>query len=195
MDTAPIRRFQDIPRLTENGQWECDFPPDRLIKFVDENAADHGLQLCPDFQRGHVWTEAQQVAFVEFFLRGGKTGRVVYLNDPNWQFSHGPTDYADFVVVDGLQRLTAFRRFLADEFRAFGSLRSEFTDNIRLTNTMKVNINTLPTRAAVLQWYLEMNAGGTPHADAEIERVRGLLRAEAVAASVGVAQNVTPGRK
>ena len=46
------------------------------------------------------------------------------------------------------------------------------------TATSKLNINTLPTRAAVLQWYLEMNAGGTPHADAEIERVRGLLAAE-----------------
>lgn len=175
---TPIRRFRDIPQLTEAGQWECDFTPDRLVAFVDENVSQHRLQLCPDFQRGHVWTEAQQIAFVEFFLRGGKTGRVVYLNDPHWQGRNRSGGYSDFVIVDGLQRVTAFRRWLADEFRVFGSLRSEFADSIRLTNTMKLNINTLPTRAAVLQWYLEMNAGGTPHADAEIERVRGLLAAE-----------------
>ena len=43
----PIRRFRDIPQLTSDGQWECDFTPDRLVKFVDENAAEHGLQLFP----------------------------------------------------------------------------------------------------------------------------------------------------
>ena len=32
-----------------------------------------GLQFNPDFQRGHVWTEGQQIAFMEFLLKGGKT--------------------------------------------------------------------------------------------------------------------------
>jgi hypothetical protein len=30
----------------------------------------------------------------------------------------------------------------------------------------------------VLRYYLAMNAGGTPHGEAEIERVRGLLAKE-----------------
>jgi hypothetical protein len=40
----------------------------------------------------------------------------------------------------------------------------------------KWRIYELPTRADVLRYYLAMNAGGTPHPAAEIERVRVLLR-------------------
>ena len=40
-----------------------------------------GLQLNPEFQRGHVWTEEQQIAWVEYYLRGGKSGNTIYLNN------------------------------------------------------------------------------------------------------------------
>ena len=33
-------------------------------------------------------------------------------------------------------------------------------------------------RAQTLRWYLALNRGGTPHTDAEIERVQDLLAAE-----------------
>jgi len=39
-------------------------------------------------------------------------------------------------------------------------------------------MNDLKTRAEVLQWYIEFNAGGTPHTEAEINRVRELLKKE-----------------
>jgi len=39
------------------------------------------LQLNPDFQRGHVWIENQQIKYIEYILRGGKTARVIYLNN------------------------------------------------------------------------------------------------------------------
>ena len=35
---------------------------------------------------------------------------------------------------------------------------------------MKININDLPTRKDVLQWYLEMNSAGTPHTKEEINK-------------------------
>ena len=39
-------------------------------------------------------------------------------------------------------------------------------------------INELLTRKAVIRWYLEINAGGTPHIREEIDRVRDLLKKE-----------------
>jgi hypothetical protein len=74
--------------------------------------------------------------------------------------------------------LEAIRRFTHNEIAVFGSYRREFTDNLRLCQTIKLHMNDLATRAEVLQWYLEFNAGGTPHTAAEIERVRQLLAAE-----------------
>lgn len=165
-----LTRFQDIPQFTRDGNWECDYPLDRLHAFIVESQEKFGLNLDPDFQRAHVWIEEQQIAWLEFFLRGGKTGRVIYLNQADWPSSHG-----EFVCVDGKQRIEAVRRFVANEIPAFGTLYKEFTDKLRVCQTMRVNVNSLTTRAEVIQWYIEMNAGGTPHTAAEIERVRKLL--------------------
>lgn len=170
-------RFSDIPQLTKQGSWECDFPLDDVWLQIEKWQRDEmggGLDINPDFQRGHVWTEAQQVAWLEFFLRGGKTGRVLYFNHVGWMRDwRGP-----FVIVDGKQRLEAIRRFLHNEIVVFGSHYREFTDRLRIIQTMKINVNDLNTRAEVLQWYIEFNAGGTPHTEREIDRVRGLLEAE-----------------
>ena len=49
-------------------------------------------------------------------------------------------------------------------------------DKMSLTrNCIKVNINNLKTKKEVLQWYVDMNAGGTPHTNDEIERVRKMI--------------------
>ena len=45
------------------------------------------LQLNPDFQRGHVWSIGQQIAYIEYILRGGKSGLDFYFNHPNWMGS------------------------------------------------------------------------------------------------------------
>lgn len=173
-------RFQDIPQLTKSGSWECDFPLDDVWRQVEQwKLEDPALDISPDFQRAHVWTEEQQVAWLEFFLRGGKTGRVIYFNHPGWGRSwKSRKGKPHFVIVDGKQRLEAIRRFIQGEIALYGSFYPEFTDRLRIIQTMKINVNDLETRAEVLQWYIEFNAGGTPHTDAEIDRVRALLEAE-----------------
>lgn len=172
-----ITRFRDVPKFIQDGSYEVDMSPDWMIKTLGEWVAEQGLDIDPDFQRGHVWSDKQQVAFIEFFLRGGKTARVIYLNNPDWQ-RPARTTYRDFVLVDGKQRLEAWRRFVGGEIRAFGSYFSEFTDKLRAIQTMKVNVNTLQTRAEVLQWYLDFNSGGVVHSDDELDRVRKLLAKE-----------------
>ena len=170
-----ITRFKDIPQFTADGSWQADFDFNYLVKFINSNIEEEGLELNPDFQRGHVWTEEQQIKWIEFFLRGGKTGNIIYLNKPDWMGTVPEGAYNDFVCVDGLQRITAIQRFMKNEIPVFGSYYNEFEDSVRLAQTIKVNINNLKSKKEVLQWYIDMNSGGTPHSDEEIARVRSLI--------------------
>lgn len=181
--TVKITRFRDVPPFTRQANWRCNFGLKFFVKqmkeWIDGEYGMPALQINPDFQRGHVWTQAQQTAYMEFILRGGTSGLDIYLNCPSWHGRVEKGDYNDFVVVDGLQRYTAIEAFLTDKIPAFGSLYSEYTDELDLArNTLVVHVNDLKSKAEVLRWYIEMNAGGTPHSDAEIARVRGLLAKE-----------------
>lgn len=173
-------RFRDIPMFTRAGQWQCNFNFDSVLRQLDQWGKEYGADYDPDFQREHVWTEAQQIAWLEFFFRGGRTGRTIYLNCPVFG-GRGRSEKADDLrmgLVDGKQRLEAIRRFTSDEIRVFGSLWSEYTDSPDMvTQNLLINVNDLPTRAEIITWYIEMNAGGTPHTEAEIEKARKLLEA------------------
>jgi len=164
-------RFRDIPPLIRS-RYSINVPLKHTEHTIQEYL-DQGLNLCPDFQRGHVWTEQQQTAFVEFLLRDGTSSRVIFFNHPGWMNSWE----GNFVIVDGLQRLTAVRQFLANKIPAFHTFYQDYTDAMPSILDLVFSIATLPTKADVLQWYLELNAGGTPHTSEELDRVRTLLAA------------------
>lgn len=169
------KKFKDIPRLI-TANYAVDYPLPHLVKWIEREQQEAGLQLNPDFQRGHVWTEMQQIAYIEFLLRGGKTGRDVYLNNPEWHHKRPESDYKDYVCVDGLQRITAISKFINNAIPVFGTLYKDFEDKLSsIHDTIRVHINDLPTKRDVLQWYIEMNEGGTPHSKEEIERVKCLM--------------------
>ncbi|MGV2885919.1 DUF262 domain-containing protein [Paenibacillus taichungensis] len=163
-------KFKDIPKFTSVNGYQINVFLHQLKRNIDEYL-ESGLEMNPDFQRGHVWTEEQQIRYVEYFLRGGTSARIIYFNSPNILMGLLP-----FVLVDGLQRLTALLRFLANEIKAFGFYYREFEGRTDL-NLIFV-VNDLQTREEVLQWYIEMNSGGTVHSDEEIERVKMLLEEE-----------------
>ncbi|MFM5363260.1 DUF262 domain-containing protein [Aeromonas veronii] len=77
-----------------------------------------GLNLDPDFQRGHVWTPEQRVAFMGGIFRGtvGDSQRIIQFNAPHWDNHHGGDLPNELQIVDGLQRLTTVRMFMAGEF-------------------------------------------------------------------------------
>ena len=172
-----ITRFRDIPQFTREGNYQVDMDIRRIPEWIANEQKEMNLQLNPKFQRGHVWTEEQQIAWLEFFLKGGKSGNVVYFNCPSWHYSVKEGDYDEYVCVDGLQRLTAICRFVNNEIKLFGSYFREYEDpRIVSRYTLKVNVNDLKTEKEVLQWYVDMNAGGTPHANEEIERVKKMIK-------------------
>ncbi len=168
-------KYSGIPKLTAIPSYCIDVPVGYVTKTIEEFKEDFNLQLNPDFQRGHVWKTSQQKAFVEYLLRGGTTDPIK-LNHPNWQYDCKPDD--TFVCVDGLQRLTAIMKFEANELKVFGQFKDQFPDKLRQTVTIKIAINSLKTRAQVLQWYLELNSTGTRHTKMELSRVEQLLFTE-----------------
>jgi hypothetical protein len=169
-------RFQDIPQFTRGATYVVDVPWAVLDDSLGYYLGKYGLDLDPDFQRGYVWTPLQQTRYVEFILRGGATGRDLYTNCPGWNRGHTK----NFVMVDGKQRLTAARAFLDNKVPVFdGLLFRDFTDGLSMTGPgFKWHVNDLQTRAEVLQWYVDLNTGGTLHTDEEIDRVKALIEAE-----------------
>lgn len=171
-------RINDVSKFVPEPSWCVDVSLKDLERFVTSHLDPaNGLDLEPDFQRAHVWTEAQQIAFMEFFIRGGRTGRDLYFNSPGWP-AQAPR--GTYVIVDGKQRLQAARRFMRSEIPVFGYYLRQFEDRDRLRYhlSFKWHINSLATRAEVLTWYLQFNSAGTPHTQDELERVRRLLDAE-----------------
>ena len=169
-------KFKEIPQFTKDGGYVVDYPLDMLEDWLSRMDARSGtpLELDPDFQRGHVWNEAQQIAYVEFLLRGGKSSRDIYFNCSSWGMNYN----TPIVLVDGKQRLEACRRFMNNQIPAFGTLYKDYEDSIGMTIGLKFHVNDLKTRKEVLQWYIDLNAGGVVHTTEEITKVRKLLEQE-----------------
>lgn len=58
-------KFTDIRQFTRSGSYQIDVLIDYLLKTLDGYKKHDNLQMNPDFQRGNVWTEEQQIKYVE----------------------------------------------------------------------------------------------------------------------------------
>ena len=170
-------KFTDIEPYIQGGNYQVNVNIRYLQETLDDYAEGYGLELNPDFQRGHVWTEEQQIKYVEFFLRQGVSSRIIYFNSPEFGSKKGiDIDTRTIVCVDGLQRLTALLNFVNNKLKVFGYYYSEFEDKPNLsTMTIVFNVNSLTTKKDLLTWYIQLNDGGTPHSKEEIERVKNML--------------------
>lgn len=176
--------FKEIEKFTFSGGYAVDVDFKYLPTMLKRYEEEFNLEMCPDFQRGHVWTKKQQIAFIEFVIRGGLTGKSIYFNFPDWMGDYNPKDR--MVLVDGLQRLTAVLRFMDDKLPILGGYRKSQITGTRWNNIyFRFHINNLKTRAEVLKWYLEMNSGGVVHSKKELDRVQQLLDQEGGLKNVG----------
>ena len=167
-DLVNPHRFTKYASYVINVDWEY------MESSLQRYEADYGLDLDPDYQRGHVWTESQQSAYVEYILRGGYAAKELYFNSPDWMGRKS----GRIELVDGKQRLTAVRKFLNNEVQVFGKYRKDIYGRLPTECGFKFYINNLIHRKQVLQWYLDLNSGGTPHTTDELEKVRKMLNDE-----------------
>lgn len=179
-DKALYQRIRPLVAAT----YEVDVGLSQVEAFLARQAEDMTamgglMELEPDFQRGHVWTQEQRVRYVESFIRG-QAPNLIMFNCPGWSRGKEKGDIPShhFQCIDGLQRLTTLRMFMKGELTVFDGLTAA-----SLTGTpfdpkrmrIRVGVYEFCSRAELLQFYLDLNAGGTVHAQEELERVRGLL--------------------
>lgn len=152
---------------------------DHGLTSVHRAIESYGLNLDPDYQRGHVWTEEQSGKFIGFILEGGDSHPFI-CNETG-------RDGEVCEVVDGKQRLLSIVAWVDGKIPAIMSdgsqvWRNQLTskyENAKLSMgiTFRMVFVTL-TRQEVLDLYLRLNRGGTVHSDEEIARVKGLLESE-----------------
>lgn len=87
----------------------------RTVYDVVRRIEKGGFIMDPDFQRDFVWGDDKQSKLVESVL----------MRIPLPVFYLGEDDKGRMIVVDGLQRLTTFKRFLNNDFRLKLSHQSE----------------------------------------------------------------------
>lgn len=151
----------------------CDYD----IQFIEQGLQSWDVDVSPDYQRGHVWTDAQRSAFVGYWLQGGTTP-TLWVWEPPEIMGKGPRHE----LIDGKQRLTALLMWWHDEIAADVDGRMIFardTDKrFRVHHMIHLTFVRLATRTDVLRFYLRLNGGGTPHSPEELARVRALLETE-----------------
>ena len=172
--------FREIKQLTNGANYRVNQSWQYLIEALEGYKGRYlHLDLDPEFQRGHVWTEQQQIAYVNFKLRGGSGSNEIQFNCAGWMGDfRGP-----FVLVDGKQRLQAVLRFLNDDLpvlhgeagREKGWLFSEIGGRLPYNIDFLFCVNNLATMEEVYKWYIELNSGGTPHTEEELNKVRAML--------------------
>jgi hypothetical protein len=168
-------KYSDIPVISQ-AKTNTSVGWDEIVdRWVSVHRGIH-VELQPDFQRGYVWTQEQQVRYIENMLKGYVTGRDVYFNHHTWGSFEDAEKYP-LQCVDGQQRIGAVVEFMENRLPIFGGYYFKDFDGVLPWDRacFIIHVNNLKSRAEVIRWYLDLNTGGTVHADEEIERVRGLL--------------------
>ncbi len=133
----------------------------QVIDEIDENL----YILDPDFQRDFVWSAEQQSRLIESVL----------MRIPLPVFYFAETQDGKTIIVDGLQRITTFRRFIKDEFKLthvadgndalrgkkFSELDPKFKNRIRRTNLILYIIDEKAPARAKLDIFERVNSGST----------------------------------
>lgn len=178
------RLFRPVP----DSVYTAHYRVDTAIESLEKVSLDYGapLDLNPDFQRGHVWTQNQQEEFILAMFRKvlPESAMVIQFNCRNWNTFDKETGKEDlpkgFQCLDGLQRLTAMDRFLKNEISVKGIYASELAGSKysmkRPFYQFRVNVFAYETKKEVLEHYLAFNSGGTVHPESEIQRVRSMLK-------------------
>lgn len=164
-----------------------DVRPFYLEDMLKDFEKCYDLEVNPDFQRGHVWSIEQKIAYIENMIRGaiGTSGRIISFNCPSYKIK--PTgeesDIPNMVCIDGLQRLTALREFLKGDFKVFkhinpenGGVGPDFFEGTRRSlgrvgSGIQFQIFDMLKKRDVLDYYIAFNSAGTAHTREELERV------------------------
>ena len=131
--------------------------------------------VLPPWQRDAVWSEAQQVRFIEGIFLGLGAGYYV-VHGPDFKEDATPLPMSGW-LIDGQQRITAIDKFLKGELTIFDGVR--YADIDRTTQLRRFLRTPFPcleipyqkNEAVLKTLYERLCFGGTPHSAADLERL------------------------
>lgn len=172
MQKETVKNLEDV-EIDEQELDLADYPLDDIlirtsqlsIRQVIEEIEEGLYILDPDFQRDFVWSPEQQSRLIESVL----------MRIPLPVFYFAETKDGKTIIVDGLQRITTFRRFTNDEFKLshvadgnhalrgkkFSELDPKFKNRIRRTNLILYIIDEKAPNRAKLDIFERVNSGTT----------------------------------
>lgn len=160
LDELPKFNFGNVSNTYVQRSWgDIDRWLERSCSHYKQTLAEI---LNPDFQRGHVWEEEDQISYLEYVLKDGQDGKNIYFNETE----------EGLVCVDGLQRLTAVNKFREDKFKVFGEYYFSDLHNIDfMMESFSIKTLRFKTKEEVIDWYIYKNASGKAHTAEELRRV------------------------
>ena len=123
----------------------------------------------PTFQRNFVWSEKQNISFIESVIMRLPIG-VYMVNDiftnTNLDYNH----YLNNILIDGKQRLNALHLYFNDKFRVYDLLWSELDVKDRrwiLSTPFHCIVLNEQNEYKLREIYNHLNFSGTPHNENE----------------------------
>jgi hypothetical protein len=167
----PTKPLFNLESIYERIAWDG---LDMHLAYLKSGLAACDLDMDPDYQRGHVWTTEQEGKFVFHIISGGSTPRLLMTTEG---------DYHKYEILDGKQRLRAMLRFMDNEIpMVLPDGREVWLSDCDPVSVRRIGFGiTLPfglmkqSRKQAMALYVRLNAGGTVHSEAEIERIKALL--------------------
>lgn len=157
-------RFRDIPQISR-AEYAVDVSWEYIKRHLESLEGMFRIELDPPYQRGYVWTVKQQIAYLEYQLKGGRSGNDIFWNCSEWDTGNE----GSIQIVDGKQRMNAVQQFMEGKVPAFGHFFGEFEDKPDpISPRFRFHVNDLPTQLEVVQWYLDMNTGGSVHTERDL---------------------------
>lgn len=142
-----------------------------------EQASVEGRKLLslalPPWQRPIVWTDVQQIAFIEGIFLGLGTGYYV-INGRDYE-KDGSLKPKSSWLLDGQQRITAIARFIDDQFCVFGDIYySHLPEATRLKRFDHINFPRFELEyeadeEKLKTIYKRLSFGGTAHTQADMD--------------------------
>lgn len=170
------------PRLLDGNQRaypiECLIPSPSMERDLAQLPGSRKLMrfVLPSWQRDEVWSLIKKTQFVEGIFLGFGCGSLV-VNGRNWAGENGePAPMAGW-LIDGQQRVSAIRDFLAGKFSIFGST---FWDDIPRAQQLRrflnepfphLEIEYINDEGTLKDLYKRLNRGGVAHTDADMQRL------------------------
>lgn len=154
-----------------------------IENFLKESISHTGLELDPDFQRGHVWDYEQRTKYIESIIREivQDSDIVIRFNARDYMSTQDSTDTdlpKTMQCIDGLQRLTAIREYMKGNIHPFGYTFEEIENShlaIARKRNICVKVYNIKYRKDLLKFYYDLNFGGTQHTEFEEERILGMI--------------------